>query len=171
MLPRCSWKVCMSASNWQGCRSSDRPLITGTWLLAAKFFSVAWAKVRIITASSMRDITRALSAIGSPRPNWVSRGERKIACPPSWIMPASNDKRVRVEAFSKIIPSTRFFSGSYSTPRWRRSFSSLARRIRLRSSSGVMSIRERKWRTVLIHHYLTGGLAGVWPSPDSARVR
>ncbi|MNG26472.1 hypothetical protein D3C84_1114690 [compost metagenome] len=77
----------------------------------------------------MRDMTMALSPIGSPRPSWVSRGERKMAWPPSWIMPASNDRRVRVEAFSKIIPSTRFFSGSNSTPRWRRSFNSMARRI------------------------------------------
>ena len=59
----------------------------------------------------------ALSPIGSPRPSWVSRGERKIAWPPNWIIPASNDRRVRVEAFSKIIPRTRFFSGSNSTPR------------------------------------------------------
>ncbi len=40
MLPRCSWKVCMSASSWQGCRSSDRPLITGTLEWAAKSVSV-----------------------------------------------------------------------------------------------------------------------------------
>ncbi|MCY1465035.1 hypothetical protein D9M71_831330 [compost metagenome] len=71
-----------------------------------------WAKVRIITASTIRDITLAQSAIGSPRPSWVSRGERKIAWPPSWIMPASKETRVRVEAFSKIMPSTRFFRGS-----------------------------------------------------------
>ena len=38
--------------------------------------------------------------------NWVSRGERKIALPPNWLMPASNDTRVRVLDFSKIIPMT-----------------------------------------------------------------
>ena len=112
MLPRCSWKVCMSASNWQGCRSSDRPLITGTFECAANSVRVAWAKVRIITPSSIRDMTRALSPIGSPRPSWVSRGERKIAWPPSWIIPASKDRRVRVEAFSKTMPRTRLFRGS-----------------------------------------------------------
>ena len=63
-------------------------------------------KVRIITISNMLEITRAESSIGSPRPNWVSRGERKIALPPNWLMPASNDTRVRVLDFSKIIPMT-----------------------------------------------------------------
>ncbi|MCY1398493.1 hypothetical protein D9M71_135260 [compost metagenome] len=112
ILPRCSRKVCMSARSWQGCRSSDRPLITGTREWAANSVSVLWAKVRIITASSMRDMTMALSLMGSPRPSWVSRGDRKMAWPPSWIMPASKERRVRVEAFSKIMPSTRLFRGS-----------------------------------------------------------
>gem|GEM_PF-4938775 len=118
--------------------------MTGTLELAAKSVRVEWANVRIITASSMRDMTMAESLIGSPRPSWVSRGDRKIAWPPSWIMPASNDSRVRVEAFSKIIPSTRFFRGSNRTPRSRRSFSSMPRRTRLFSSWGVQSISERK---------------------------
>src|SRR5690606_37790940 len=70
--------------------------------------------------------------------------------PPSWIMPASKDTRVRVEAFSKIIPSTRFFSGSERMPRSRRSFSSMARRRRSLSSAGVQSISERKCRTLIV---------------------
>ena len=32
--------------------------------------------------------------------------------PPNWIMPVSKETRVRVEDFSKIIPSTLFFNGS-----------------------------------------------------------
>ncbi|MNY49271.1 hypothetical protein D3C86_1846740 [compost metagenome] len=87
-------------------------MITGTRELAAKSSTFWWAKVRIMIASSMLDMTMAESPIGSPRPSWVSRGERKMAWPPSWIMPASKDTRVRVEAFSKIMPSTRFFRGS-----------------------------------------------------------
>jgi len=142
----------MSASNWHGCRSSDRPLITGTRELAANSVRVLWAKVRIITASSMLDMTMAQSPIGSPRPSWVSRGDRKIAWPPSWIMPASKEIRVRVEDFSKIIPRTRFFSGSNSTPRLRRSLSSTPRRITLTSSSGVQSIRERKCLALIIDY-------------------
>ena len=35
-----------------------------------------------------------------------------VTVPPASAMPASNETRVRVEAFSKIIAITRFFSGS-----------------------------------------------------------
>ena len=58
-----------------------------------------------MTMSTMREITRALSSMGSPRPSWVSRGDRNMALPPNCAMPASNDTRVRVEDFSKIIAS------------------------------------------------------------------
>ena len=51
-------------------------------------------------------MTRAESSMGSPRPNCVSRDDRKIALPPNWLIPASNDTRVRVLDFSKIIPIT-----------------------------------------------------------------
>ena len=56
--------------------------------------------------------TRAVSSIGSPRPSWVSRGDRNRAWPPNCAIPTSKDTRVRVEDFSKIMPSVRFFSGS-----------------------------------------------------------
>ena len=46
-----------------------------------------------------------MSEIGSPRPSWMSRLERNRACPPIWAIPASKLTRVRVEDFSKIIPS------------------------------------------------------------------
>ncbi|MDT4861157.1 hypothetical protein FQZ97_957510 [compost metagenome] len=102
-------------------------------------------------------MTMAASPIGSPRPSWVSRGERNIAWPPSWIIPASKDRRVRVEAFSKIIPRTRFFSGSNSTPRLRKSFSSMPRRIKLTSSSGVQSFSERKCLALIVNYLFTTG--------------
>lgn len=62
--------------------------------------------------STMRDRTRAVSSTGSPRPSWVSRGERKIELPPNCAMAVSNETRVRVEDFSNTMPSTLFFSGS-----------------------------------------------------------
>ena len=148
----------MSASNWHGCDSSDKALITGTRDLAANSVRVLWAWVRIITTSSMLDSTMALSPIGSPRPSWVSRGERKMAWPPSWIMPASNDTRVRVEDFSKIMPSTRFFKGSNSTPRLRRSFSSMPRRITPSNSSVVKSSSERKCLALMIDYLICNGM-------------
>ena len=76
---------------------------------------IACSKVRIITMSTMREITRATSSIGSPRPSWVSRVIEVIAVPPSWCMPASNDTRVRVDCFSKIIASVRSRSGWYGS--------------------------------------------------------
>ncbi len=54
----------------------------------------------------MLEITRAESSIGSPRPNCVSRGDKKIALPPNWLIPASKEIRVRVLDYSKIIPNT-----------------------------------------------------------------
>ena len=65
--------------------------------------------------STMREITRATSSTGSPRPSWVSRVVRLIAVPPSCCMPASNETRVRVECFSKIIASVRSCSGWYGS--------------------------------------------------------
>ena len=103
----------MSARIWQGWYSSVRPLITGTREWRAKRSTIACSKVRIITMSHMREITWPASSTGSPRPSCESRVERKIAAPPSWCMPASNDSRVRVDCFSKIITSVRSTSGQY----------------------------------------------------------
>jgi len=49
--------------------------------------------------------------IGSPRESCVSPRVRLIAIPPSWFMPASNETRVRVEAFSNTMASVRSRSG------------------------------------------------------------
>ncbi|MNZ54299.1 hypothetical protein D3C78_721970 [compost metagenome] len=73
-------------------------------------------------------------------------------------MPASNDTRVRVEDFSKIMPSTRFFRGSNSTPRLRRSFSSMPRRITPSNSSVVKSSRERKCLALMIDYLICNGM-------------
>ena len=71
--PRCSTKVKMSASTWQGWCSLVRPLITGTRELAAKRSMISWPKVRTMMMSHMRLITWPASSTGSPRPSWLSR--------------------------------------------------------------------------------------------------
>ena len=53
--------------------------------------------------STYRERTRAVSETGSPRPSCRSRDERNIPSPPSWNIPASNETRVRVDDFSKIM--------------------------------------------------------------------
>jgi hypothetical protein len=87
------------------------PLITGTRECAAKRSMIACSNVRIITTSTIREITRATSSIGSPRDRCVSVRFKLIAMPPSWFIPASNDTRVRVDAFSNTIASVRSRSG------------------------------------------------------------
>src|SRR3989440_10787742 len=52
----------------------------------------------------------------SPRPSCKSLGFRNRACPPSCVIPTSNDTRVRVDDFSKIIARLRPRSGSYGSP-------------------------------------------------------
>src|SRR4030066_2443401 len=99
--------------------------------------------------STMRDSTRAVSSTGSPRSRCVSRGDRKTLEPPSCAMPASNETRVRVEDFSKIMAMVLPVSGAMFSPRWRRAFSSLARRISPLSSAGLRSMSVRKWRTLM----------------------
>ena len=69
--------------------------------------------VRIMTRSTMRLITRAVSSTGSARPRWLSPVVRCTTEPPIWYMPASKLTRVRVLAFSKIIASVRSTSGVY----------------------------------------------------------
>ena len=66
-----------------------------------------------MTMSVMRLITRALSSMGSDRPNWLSPVVRCTTEPPSWYMPASKLTRVRVLAFSKIMAKVRSASGWY----------------------------------------------------------
>src|SRR3989440_2237229 len=52
----------------------------------------------------------------SPRPSCKSLGFRNRACPPSCVIPTSNDTRVRVDAFSKISGGLRPRSGWYGSP-------------------------------------------------------
>ena len=87
---------------WQGWLASVSPLITGTEECSAISCSVAGSKVRIITMSTKRDSTRAVSAMVSPWPSCISPPESTIVSPPSCRTPTSKLTRVRVEGFSKI---------------------------------------------------------------------
>ncbi len=104
-------------------------------------------------ASTMRDSTLAVSSMGSPRPSCMSDAVEMITEPPSWRMAASNEKRVRVEFFSKIMASVRPVAGASASARpfvhparaflraW--ASSTIARR-----SSAVRSQMSRKWRVI-----------------------
>ena len=52
-------------------------------------------------APQYEDSTRAVSAIGSPRPSWSSSGRSMIGSAPSRCTAASTETRVRVEGFEK----------------------------------------------------------------------
>ena len=105
----------MSARIWQGWNSLVRPLITGTRECEAKRSMRVCSNVRIMTMSTMREMTRAVSSMGSERPSWESLDVRLMTEPPIWYMPASNDTRVRVLAFSNTIASVRSCSGMWGS--------------------------------------------------------
>src|SRR3569833_2722830 len=113
----------------------------------------------MVTMSTMRDSTRAVSCIGSPRPSWVSRGERKIALPPHCSIAASKATRVRVDDFSNTMPSTLWRRKSWVSPRRRSSRSSVARAMSVRNSAPLKSNNERKCRTPMCGG--SGAFAGV----------
>jgi hypothetical protein len=71
-MPRASMKVNRSARIWQGWYSFVRPLMTGTRECAANASILLCSKVRIMTMSTMRLMTRAESSTGSARPSWLS---------------------------------------------------------------------------------------------------
>ena len=96
---------------WQGWLALVRPLITGTVALSANSCSVVSSKVRIMTASTKRDSTRAVSAMVSPWPSCISPPESTSVSPPICRTPTSKLTRVRVEGFSKISATTRPASG------------------------------------------------------------
>src|SRR5690606_10251258 len=84
-----------------------------------------------------------------------------------WIMPASKDTRVRVDAFLKIMPSTRVFRGSLRMPRLGRALSSMAGRSSPVGSAGVHAISERRCRALIVVTLIT--FPGLWRR--SANVR
>src|SRR5512143_3452219 len=72
----------------------------------------------------------------------MSRDDRNCAVPPSCVMPASNETRVRVDAFSKII--ARIFPESAVRNSAGRSFIRAARAKRAATSAGVRSWIETR---------------------------
>ena len=80
-------------------------MMTGTEPYLASSSTSDCLKVRIIMPSTMRDITLAVSDIGSPRPSCISLPLKNMACPPSCCIPVSKETRVRVEDLVNIIAS------------------------------------------------------------------
>ena len=74
--------------------------MTGTVAAPANARSRSSAKVRNMMPSTYRESTRAVSSGGSPRAIWLSLPGSVMTCPPSCTRAASNETRVRVEAFS-----------------------------------------------------------------------
>ena len=87
-------------------------LITGTVACSASS-STSWSSpVRIPIAATWRERTYAVSRTDSPRVSWRSSVRSTIGYPPSSVIPASNDTRVRVEGFWKISATERLRSTS-----------------------------------------------------------
>src|SRR5690606_1182273 len=151
--PRCSSIVIRSARIWHGWLRSVRPLSAGTVETRAKRSTSSWSLARIITASTMRDRTRAVSSTGSPRPSCMSDAVAMMESPPSCRMAASKLKRVRVEFFSKTMARTRSLPGASASGRpWGqplrarlRAWASSRMARKVAASSRWMS---RKWRTI-----------------------
>ena len=87
-------------------------LITGTVACSANSSSNASGPVRIPIAATWRESTYAVSRTDSPRVSWRSSVRSTIGWPPSSVIPASNDTRVRVEGFWKISATARLRSTS-----------------------------------------------------------
>ncbi len=90
--------------------------MTGTVAYAAISASFSERSVRSMIASTYRDSTRAVSAMVSPRPSWVSRPDSTITSPPSCRTPTSKLTRVRVLGCSNSRAMVRPASGCCGLP-------------------------------------------------------
>src|SRR5262245_31734504 len=95
----------------------------------------------------------------SPRPSWVSVRPSMIVWPPSSRMPTSNDTRVRVDGFSKIMARVLPASGLSCPPFARAFFIALPWSRIWRSVLGSTWSRSRKCLGAAMT--LLGGLAGA----------
>ena len=159
----CSTRVNRSAMIWHGCERSVRPLITGTLALAAISSIFAWSSVRIMIASHILDKTLAVSATVSPRPSCIEPLSMTILDPPSWRIAISNETRVRVLLFSKIIARTWSASGRSASglpfgQSARAALRSIASAIIAAIASPPASARLRKERVMI-------------PAPDNLQHR
>ncbi len=73
---------------------------------------------------------------------------KKIACPPSFVIPTSKETRVRVLDFSKIIPSVLSFKSSIFLPLFAFDLSSIARSI-ISSKSFFTSSIDMRFRFIV----------------------
>ncbi len=101
-----------------------------------------------------------MSSIGSPRPSWLSPVARWTAWPPSCAIPTSNETRVRVDGFSKIIPSVRPASHGCGSRRAWSDFRWSARSSRRPDRGAARSSMRRKSRPQ----------PAAEPGPTSTRV-
>src|SRR5262252_11121900 len=95
----------------------------------------------------------------SPRPSWVSVRPSMMVWPPNSRMPTSNDTRVRVDGFSKIMASVLPANGLSWPPLARCFFIALPRSRIWRSVLGSTWSRSRKCLGTAMT--LLGGLAGT----------
>ncbi len=98
----CCRTVSRSARIWHGWNSSVRAFTTGTREAAAISSIRVCANVRHTIAATCRSSTRAVSAIGSPRPICELCASMISGTPPSSAIPTANEIRVRVDVLSKI---------------------------------------------------------------------
>src|SRR3569833_1734308 len=113
----------------------------------------------MVTMSTMRDSTRAVSCIGSPRPSRVSRGVCLFVLSLLCCFVALLVSRERVDDFSNTMLSTLWRRKSWVSPRRRSSRSSVARAMSVRNSAPLKSNNERKCRTPMCGG--SGAFAGV----------
>jgi hypothetical protein len=97
--PRFSRIVSMSPRAWQGWWRSERPLITGTVAERASSSTTSCPNTRAMIPSTYRDRLRAMSSVVSRLPSLMSSGPRYSACPPSCVIPTSNETLVRRDGF------------------------------------------------------------------------
>ena len=175
MLPRCSTQVCMSASSWQGWKSSVRALITGTRECAAKRCTISCARRCGSSRCRPSRTARArVSSTGSPRPSWVSlrrqehaRGHRAAPCRlrrRRGCGSRTSRRSCPVTRFGAIVPVGPRPAGRPSS-RWRAA-------IRCSSSRGLRSSRVRKCLAVMARSSGEGcaGSGGAWAPPAWAAI-
>ena len=129
--PRCSRSVIRSAIVCVGWSTSHWRLISGMsahWAISRihalpSYGARSW---RMAMPSPKRDSVIAVSFGLSPCETWVLSASRKIAWPPSCVMPVSKAFRVRVDLSRNSMYSVLSGSRRCGSPRLRASFSSPA---------------------------------------------
>ena len=140
--PWASRTVCRSARTWQGWKASVSPLITGTVLAEAISATRSWPNVRHTIAATWRLSTRAVSAIGSPRPSCDDCASTSSGCPPSSAIPTENEILVRVDGLSNSTATVRGPASGRSPNR--SAFIAAARSSTSACSAGLRSSSRRK---------------------------